>query len=219
MDNVSWNNCTLCPAPATIRVIVNASPTLPAGVYTGQIVLTSQLSNMAITVPVTLTIVDAATPFLDNLPGQMSFSMKTGGSAPPSQPLEIRNAGSGTLNWTLSTSTSDGSNWLTASAVSGTAPALVNLSIVKANLPNQGLVAGTFTGEIVVQSASGRATVPVSVVVGDAAFRQVNAINFTKSFSGNNPLPQTLTLASTGTNFNFAGLGYDGERGRLAEDR
>ena len=55
MDNVSWNNCILCAAPETIRAIVSASPTLPTGTYTGQIVLTSQNGQQGVTVPVTLT--------------------------------------------------------------------------------------------------------------------------------------------------------------------
>jgi hypothetical protein len=203
VDNVSWNNCTLCATPETIRVIVNPSPTLAAGVYTGQILFTSQGGSQGVTVPVKLTVADASTAFFDNVPGQMSFSMKTGGSTPPSQPLPIRNGGSGTLSWTLATSTSDGRNWLTASAASGTAPSVVTISIVKANLPNQGLVAGTFTGEIVLQSAGSSVSVPVSVVVGDAVFEQVNAIAFTKPFGGADPLPQTLMVASTGATFNF----------------
>jgi hypothetical protein len=133
----------------------------------------------------------------------MSFSLITGGLAPPSQSLQIRNGGSGTLNWTLETSTSDGGNWLSASPLSGTAPSLVSISVLKQNLPGQGLIAGTFNGELVFRSAGSSVTVPVTVVVGDNVFRQVNAINFTKPFGGANPLPQTLTIASTGTTFNF----------------
>ena len=203
VDNVSYNNCILCATPETIRAIVSASPTLAIGTYTGQIVFTSQNGQQGVTVPVTLTVVDPASTFFDNTAGQLSFTMKTGGSAPPAQPLQIRNGGSGILNWTLSTSTSDGGNWLSASALSGAAPSLVNVSITKANLPNQGLIAGTFTGEIVLQSAGGSVTVPVSVSVGDLVFSQVNAISFSKPFGGADPLPQTLTVASTGTNFNY----------------
>jgi len=130
--------------------------------------------------------------------------MQTGGTAPPSQPVQIRNAGSGILNWTLETSTSDGGNWLNASAANGTAPSAVNVSIAKQNLPGQGLIAGTFVGQLVFRNGNQSITVPVSVVVGDNVFRQVNAISFVKPVgSGSNPLPQTLTIASTGTDFQF----------------
>src|ERR1019366_5195795 len=42
-----------------------------------------------------------------------------------------------------------------------------------------------------------------SVVVADNVYGQVNAISFTKPFGGANPLPQTLTIASTGSSVNF----------------
>ena len=129
---------------------MNAVVTMPVGTYTGQIVLTSRDGTQTLTVPVTLTVADpAAGPLFDNLPGQMSFSMQTGGTAPPSQPVQIRNAGSGTLNWTLETSTSDGGNWLNVSSANGTAPSAVNVSITKQNLPGQGLIPGIFVGELV----------------------------------------------------------------------
>ena len=39
--------------------------------------------------------------------------------------------------------------------------------------------------------------------MGNNVFRQLNAISFTKAFNGANPLPQTLTAVSTGTDFQF----------------
>jgi Viral BACON domain len=190
--------------PQVVTAIVNASPTLAVGTYTAQIVITSQGGAMAITIPVTLTVAAASVPFFDNVPGQMSFSLKTGSSNnPPPQSIQIRNAGAGTLDWTLTTSTSDGGNWLSASALSGTAPSRVSIAVLKENLPGLGLIAGTFIGELVFRTTAGSSvTVAVSVVVGTSVFNQVNAISFTKVFGGANPLPQTLTIASTGTNFN-----------------
>ena len=78
-------------------MIVTAPPTLAVGTYTGEIVFTSQLDNQAMTVPVTLTVADPSTAFLGNLPGQLSFTLKAGGSTPPSLPFQIRNAGTGGL--------------------------------------------------------------------------------------------------------------------------
>ena len=46
-------------------------------------------------------------------------------------------------------------------------------------------------------------TIPVTVVVGDSVFRQLNPINFTKPLSGSNPLPQVLNVASTGAALAF----------------
>lgn len=186
--------------PHVITATVNASPTLAVGTYTGQIVVAASTGDMSITIAVTLTVSPANQPFFDNLPGQMSFTLKTGNSTdPPAQSLQIRNAGTGTLGWTLSTSTSDGGGWLNASAPSGTAPSNVTVTVSKADLPGLGLIAGTFVGELVFRGGGTSVTVPVSVVVGANVLGQVNAISFTKPFGGADPLPQNLTLASTGT--------------------
>jgi hypothetical protein len=203
VDNPSFGGCGLCATPENLRAIVNPGVALAAGTYTGQIVITSQSGTVSMTVPVTLTIAAAGAAFLDVLPGGMSFSLKTGGLNPPSQPVQIRNGGTGALAWTLTTTTADGGSWLSTSAANGTAPSIENISLLKQNLPGQGFTAGTFIGQLVFKGGSGSVTIPVSVVVGDNVFNQVNAINFTKPFGGANPNPQTLTAASTGTPFNF----------------
>jgi hypothetical protein len=177
-----------CNTPHTVTVTVNPSITLAAGTYTGQVVLIS--TSMAMTVPVTLTIAPPATPFFDNVAGQMSFSMKIAGLAPPAQIIELRNGGSGGfLDWTLTATTSDGGNWLIPSATNGTAPSTISVAVSVANLPNLALTAGTFTGQLLFHSSGSRVTVPISIVVGPDVFNQVNAINFTKLLAGPNPLP------------------------------
>ncbi len=204
VDNASFNNCSICSTPQTLKITVNAPPTLAAGTYTGQIVITARDGAQALTVPVTLTVVDqTAGPLFDTLPGQVSFSFQTNGATPPSQTLEIRNAGAGSLSWSVDISTADGGSWLTASPAGGTARSLVTVSIIKQNLPDQGISSGNFVGELVFRSGNQRVTVPVSVVVGAAVFRQVNAISFVKPVSGPDPLAQTLPIQSTGDNFQF----------------
>jgi hypothetical protein len=169
---------------------------------------------MGLTVPVTLTVeASGAAAFFDSLPGQMSFSLVTNAGAPAAQAIQIRNAGTGTLHWTLSTSTADGGNWLSASALSGTAPSTVSVSINPSLLPSNGLAAGTFNGQIVLQTTGDEVTIPVSVTVGANVFAQVNAINFTMPQGGANPLPQILAVASTGTNFTFSSAVYTASGG------
>ncbi len=55
------------------------------------------------TIPVTLTVA-ATGPVFDNLPGQVSFSMLTGGANPAAQTMEVRNVGSGALDATAAVS-------------------------------------------------------------------------------------------------------------------
>jgi hypothetical protein len=201
--NRSFSGCSLCATPQAITVIVTTLPTMAAATYDGQIVFTSQSGTVSITVHVTLTVTAAASAYFDNLPGQMSFSLQTGGHAPPSQSIQIRNAGTGTLNWTLATTTSDGGSWLSVSSTSGTAPAQPSITLLPANLPGAGNTAGAFTGQLEFQTATGNVTIPVSVTVGADVFSQINVLNFTKPFAGADPLPQTLTVPSTGAAFNF----------------
>jgi hypothetical protein len=195
--------CNVPAGQAILDVSVNPAVTLAAGTYTAQIYLTNSLTN-AIVIPVTLTIVPGAAPipsFLDNMPGQLSFTLLTDGPNPPAQTIQVRDGGSGTLNWTALSSTFNNAGWLTVTPVSGTAPGFVTVQINVASLPNQGLVAGQFTGQILFQDPDSSVTVPVSVVVGTSVFQQVNGITFTKPLnSANNPLPQVIPLTtSTGS--------------------
>jgi len=202
----SWLNISpssgVLTTPEAVTVSVNAS-TLGAGTYTGEIVFSEYPNNnMSITVPVTLTVAPATTTYFDNLPGELSFFLKPGGK-PPAQPLQIRNAGAGTLKWTGSVSTADGGKWLTLSPANGTAPTAVNVGITPGNLPGGGLVPGTYCGQVVFLTTGDTATIPVCTTVGPNVFNQMNPLSFNMPFGGSNPLPQVISFASTGTNFNF----------------
>ena len=187
-----------CTTPEAITVTPNPAVTLAAGIYSGEVIITTHGSgNLSMAVPVTLTIAATTNPFFDNVPGAISYSFQTAGGTPPSQTLQIRNGGAGTLTWSAAVSTSDGAAWLKLSAKTGTAPASLTVAIVPASLPGQGLVAGTFTGQLAFTASGSRVTIPVSVTVGDSVFRQVNALNFVKPSGGANPLPQYFTVAST----------------------
>src|SRR5579872_4338936 len=188
--------------PEAVTVSVSAA-TLPAGTYTGEIVFSEYPNNnLSVTVPVTLTVAPANNIYFDNLPGELSFFLKPGGIPAP-QPVQIRNAGAGTLKWTGSTSTADGGKWLTLSAATGTAPSTVNVGIIPANLPGGGLVAGTYCGQAVFLTAGDSATIPVCATVGPNVFNQMNPLSFNMPLGGANPLPQVISLASSGTNFNL----------------
>src|SRR5215467_14036058 len=183
--------------PAAWVVSVNPAASLAAGTYTGQVVVKQYPSGVpTMTVPVTLIIAATGTPFFDDMAGQVSFSIATGGT-PPAQAIQIRNGGSGTLNWTATESTAGTGSWLHLSATSGKAPATVSVGLVPSALPGGGTVAGTWVGLITFQSAATTVTVPVRVSVGPTNFSQVNPLNFTMPFAGLSPLPQVLSIAST----------------------
>jgi hypothetical protein len=192
-------------SPFVITVGVNAPVTLAAGTYSSEVIITSIDGTQGMTVPVTLIVEPKTATFFDSLPGQLSFSMATMGTAPPSQPLEIRDAGAGTLAWTATVTTSDGGSWLSMSAGSGTAPSVPQVTVNPAGVPGEGLVAGTFTGQVILSTDGDSVTVPVTFVVGANVFRQVNGLNFNKVLGGANPLPQIVNITSTGTAFGVLG--------------
>ena len=69
-----------CHTPFNIQVIVTAPTTpLAPGPYSGQVVFSS--GSTSLTVLVTLTVAAPSTPFFDNLPGGLSFTGTTPGSA------------------------------------------------------------------------------------------------------------------------------------------
>ncbi len=200
--------------PQAVTAIVTADPQMAPGTYTAQIQVTQYGGAMSITVPVTLTIAASTDAFFDNLPGGLSFSMVPQGTAPPSQPLQIRNAGSGTLSWTLTSSTSDGGNWLNPSPLSGTAPDQVSVGILPQYLPGGGILAGTFTGQLLFQTGDNSITVPVTMVVGTNVLTQVNPLYFTKPYGLTmNPLPQDLTVSITGATALSVGLAVENGTG------
>jgi hypothetical protein len=191
----SGNGCCFTPLAITVSVI-NAN-TLPAGTYTAEIIFTEFANpGRSMVVPVNLTIAGSGA-FFDTLPGQMSFSLKTGAGTATSQVLQVRNGGSGTLNWTLNITTADGGTWLKSSAAIGTAPSTLSIGIDVTQLPNGGQIAGTFIGELTFVTAGDTSTIPITVTVGTAAFTQTNPISFVMGFGGANPLPQVVTVATT----------------------
>jgi hypothetical protein len=169
---------------------------LAAGAYTGEIIIT-EYSNpgRAMVVPITLTVL-ASGAFFADLPGQLSFSVKTNGTTATPQTVQVGNGGSGTMNWTLASNTADGGNWITATPVSGTAPSAISVGVTVSKLPGGGALAGEYIGQLVLQTVRDTTTIPVTVTVGAAPFTQLNPIDFTMPFGGNNPLPQVLNLAA-----------------------
>jgi Viral BACON domain len=180
-----------CATPNTVAVVVSASG-LAAGTYQGQIKFTDEGNSSTMTVAVTLTVAQTSAPFFDNLPGGLTFFLKSGSTTPTAQPFQIRNAGTGTLSWTLSTSTASSNNWITASATSGTAPAAISIGINTAHLPSG---AGTYVGQVLLTTSGDSTTIPITITVGTSIFDQVNPLNFTMPVGGAAPLAQLISTA------------------------
>ncbi|MEI9971646.1 MAG: hypothetical protein WDO73_06075 [Ignavibacteriota bacterium] len=87
-------NC--CSTPVAITVSVQPAVTLAPGIYTGEILADNASQLMVI--PVTLQVAAPTIDFFDNMAGQLSYYVQTAATTPPpTQYLQIRNAGAGTL--------------------------------------------------------------------------------------------------------------------------
>lgn len=203
LDAAAAGGC--CSTPQLMRVRVLDAPSLPVGTYTGQMEIVTTLLTQV--VPVGLSIVPTNTPRFDSLPGQVSFSGTTSGGAIPSQPVAVRNATNGLLNWGVILS-SEG-NWLGLdfNTSYGSGDGSVVLTVNRSQLPNGGTVAGTYQGHAYFTSQASAVSVPVTVVIGDG-FQQTSAVDFTSTSS------KTVALNSTtGNNFAFSGLVETGRGG------
>jgi hypothetical protein len=195
--SVSPTGTLYTPDALTVSVNQSVASVLPGGTYSGEVILTPHSTGVAapMTIPVTLTVSPTSAPFFDSVPGGLQFSLKAHGANPANQTFQLRNAGAGTLTWTVVASTADGGSWLTVSPNNGTAPSLISVGVVAANLPGGG-AAGAYNGNLLFQSGSNVVTVPITVSVDVTGFAQVNPLSFTMPLAGNVPLPQEVAITT-----------------------
>lgn len=148
-----------------------------------------------------------APPALLVNPSTLTFAAFQGGANPPSQAVSVYNEGSGTLNWTASSSAS----WLVASPASGPTPSSLTVSVNTATLAS-----GTYSGTITVTAPGSNLppqTISVSLTVtnlflfsnfdnGSIAGWAISPLGFASSWSVVN---QALQYAGTGNTQVFAG--------------
>jgi uncharacterized protein (TIGR03437 family) len=178
---------------------------LAAGTYSGSVVISAvgpggaAVANSPITVPVTLT-VGAGTLFLST--STVAYNYTLGGSAPPSQTVNISSTGSA-LNYTA-VATSTG-NWISVSPSSGNTG---SNSLLTINADGSKLTAaGTYSGVITV-TAVGAANSPqtinvtVTVVAGGIA-APGTTLTFNQVVGGAAPAAQTIAVTGSPGSLNF----------------
>jgi hypothetical protein len=183
--------------PSTVNVAINATG-LAAGTYSGKVTLTaSGAGNSPLDIPVTLVVADAVV--LSASPPNLSFSYQQGGSAPPSQQIQVTSSGAQIL---FSASIAPGASWLNVSGDSAT-PGTLTVAVNPT-----GLAAGDYAGIVVIQSpaaANNPLEVPVSLHVAPTGVLNVtpNILRFTYVSPGSPPAAQTLNVTSTGSPLDF----------------
>lgn len=133
-------------------------------------------------------------------PARFSFAGTAGQANPAPQNLTLSLEG-GSANWGAAVATVTGGNWLSVSAVTGTFPATLQVSVNLAGLPP-----GVFTGTITVSpslSGSTPVAIPVSLLVsaasGGPAVSAGGIVN-AASFAANTPVSAASLVSIFGTN-------------------
>jgi uncharacterized protein (TIGR03437 family) len=144
----SWLSITPTSGTTATRASVAVNPAgLAGGTYSGQITLTGpEVTNSPQIVNVTLAV---GTPRLTIGPSSMVF-VASAGANPPSQSLQVQNAGSGALGWSGAVATQSGGNWLVISPNTAVAPSSVDVSVNSA-----GMQRGAYSGSVTLNSLPG----------------------------------------------------------------
>ena len=145
---------------APLALTVQANPTaVTPGTYTGAIAISTGAAG-SVVIPVTMTLSSLPQALLLTQSGMSFVGVANGGVVPP-QSFGIVNTGSGMLNWTATTSTLTGGNWLklapspaTGSTTAGSVAPRLSVSV-----DVTGLAAGNYYGLVSV-SAPGAANSP-----------------------------------------------------------
>ncbi|PYP92404.1 MAG: hypothetical protein DMG65_04180 [Candidatus Angelobacter sp. Gp1-AA117] len=187
------------PTPATLQVSVNTAG-LAGGSYTGAIRLvslgatnTSQLINVNLNVVV-------PPPVIILSPAQLSFVAVTGQPNPAAQAFSVTNGGFGTLSWSATSSAS----WLKLSAVSGSTPSSINVSV-----DPTGLAPGAYVGSVTVASV-GVGNSPQSIAVSLSVLVPEMSENFSGLAKGWVISPMGLASGWSVSNgvYSFSGIGF-----------
>jgi uncharacterized protein (TIGR03437 family) len=196
--NAAQNGTIAAGSTGAVAVSVNGS-SLAAGTYNGTVTISATgVTGSPITVNVTLVVTPGT---LAVAPSSLTFS-EVQGSAAQTQNVAV-SGNPGALNFTMTVSTTDGGNWLSASADQTTTPATLHIT---AN--NTGLSSKTYNGTVTITSpgATGSPqTVNVALTVLQAQTVSVSpaTLNFNYTIGTSAPLGQTVQVASSGANAQF----------------
>ncbi|MDQ6708049.1 MAG: hypothetical protein M3Z85_19000, partial [Acidobacteriota bacterium] len=187
--------------PSSLTIGANPAGLLP-GVYNGTVTIATVGSSApAQTINVSLTV--AANPLAIPSPNSIGFTYQLGGVAPATQTVTVTSTMPGTpLNFATGFTPADGSpNFLTIAQSGPATPATLTLTASTA-----GLTPGTYSGQLSIVTAGNSAVmVPVTLTVGNnplLTFSQP-AATFNFQIGTAPPVPQTLSVGSTGAPLNF----------------
>jgi uncharacterized protein (TIGR03437 family) len=180
--------------PSAVQVSINPAG-LAIGAYQGSVILTSSgAGNNPLSVPVTLNV--AAAPNLTFQPQQLNFAVTQGGTSTTATG-NIALSSDPRVEFTTAVHTDNGGNWLSVSS-SGTQ----TIATLTATAQSAGLVAGTYTGSIVItapRAGNSPVTIPVTFIVSPQPQLTFTPSQLAFSYqllSGSTPASQSFTVST-----------------------
>jgi uncharacterized protein (TIGR03437 family) len=181
----------------TLTLTVNSVVTTP-GIYTGTLTLVTATGGQ-VAVPVTLNFGGSGGGGgLSASPNLVTFSGQSGATL-PSQNVNITFNGAAVTILGVSTSTTTGQNWLSASAATGVT------GVVTVSVNTGGLQGGTYSGTVTVNTSSGTVTFQVNLTVGTTTppgptiiLSPVSLAPVSFQVGGAAPTPQIINLSLVG---------------------
>ncbi len=167
-------------SPATLTVTTNPQG-LSAGRYTGAITITPAAGSTQ-TVAVNLT-VGSGQVFILN-PGQISFSVQSTGTTPPTQTVTISATTPGAF--TANTTTP----WLSVTPPGGTTPSNITLAANPASLAT-----GSYSGSVTIGGLGSSQLLPVTLTVSQPSPIAVSLSQVTFAYLLGGPAPSSQTVA------------------------
>ncbi|MBV8817120.1 MAG: hypothetical protein JO022_02115, partial [Acidobacteriaceae bacterium] len=181
--------------PATLNLSVDPTvlSTLASGTYNATVTLTNtSTSTAAGTIPVTLVVSPSGSAVLSASQASLNFVYKLNGALPLPQNINIISSAS-PLNYTVSTSSSNCSGFVSAFPPAGTTPSSITLNVT----PPQ--VATTCNGTVTITApgAANVLSIPVTLVVSSSATLAANPTALTATLQPGASTSQSLAITST----------------------
>ena len=212
--SVTPQSGTATPSNPVILSIGADPGGLPPGTYTGRVTVAGTTPGTgSVTIQVVMTVTTNPRILLLSQTGLTFTAVQNGGTI-PAQTFGVLNLGSGTLNWTVETSTLAGGNWLLATPGSGSSGVVTSSGapLVTVSVNTAQMQPGVYYGLVTVRS-TGAANTPQEVVVvlqllpagtDVAPIVQPGALVFSGTVGNSSPGSQdVLVYDPTGTNKSF----------------
>jgi uncharacterized protein (TIGR03437 family) len=201
-SNLSVNWLSISPASGNtstsgaLTVTVDGSKLTPGVTYNGTIVVTSPGAGNS---PATINVHFKVNPGTLSAPTTtLTFTQVAGGAVPPSQSIAVTGSPA-PLNFTVTSSTQNGVNWLSATPASGTTPSNVQV-LVNGTVLAVGQYAGTVT---IASAGAGGSPIAVQVVLNVVPSAVLAAsptsLSFAYIIGQTAPPAQNLLVTATGT--------------------